>query len=185
MEESITEVIGGCLRASQIFVLILAVAVVAVVGSSYKTSREQSQIVVSALTAGGPALEKAGVPQSCVGKKFCITAFIAPWCGVCNQTIPAFRSIKEFVSKSRPDVGFGLVIGAGEPAENESKRKELADIDSYIDQSGGIMDKRNIRAFPTWIVVNDSGKEIFRKPAGVTLPDENAVRAFIAEMGVR
>jgi hypothetical protein len=170
------------LRAHHFLILVIAVAAVAVVGSSYKESRQQSQIVTSALAAGGVALEKAGIPQSCAGKKFCITAFIAPWCGVCNHSIPAFRSINKYVSKNRTDIGFGLVIGAGEPGENQSKKKELSDIESYVDQSGAVMDKRNIKAFPTWVVVNDSGKEIFRKAAGINLPDENSVRGFVLEM---
>jgi hypothetical protein len=173
------------LRTYHFFILAVAVAAAAGVASSYRQGRQQDQLVSSALAAGGAALESAGIPASCAGKKFCITAFIAPWCGVCNQSIPAFRSINQYVSKSRSDVGFGLVIGAGESSENESKKKELSDIDSYVDQNGKVMDKRNIKAFPTWVVVNDSGKEIFRKPAGVNLPDESAVRTFLAEMGVR
>lgn len=166
----------------KILTFALAIGVIAFIGSSYRAKREESQFLASALKSGGAALERAGIPQDCFGKRYCITAFIAPWCEACNFTIPAFRSLKSYLEKNRSDVGFGLVIGAASPSENKQKKIELSDIESYTDDEQAIMKRRGIKAFPTWVVIDNQGAELFRKPLGLALPNEESVRSFLSQM---
>jgi thiol-disulfide isomerase/thioredoxin len=144
--------------------------------------RKQDKIVAQSMKAGGTQLAKAGIPASCTGKKYCVTAFIAPWCGACRMTEPAFQSIHKHLQENPGEVGFGLVIGAASPEENAKRQQDLAPIESYTDDSGEIMQSRGIRAFPTWVTVDNTGKEVFRQAGGMKIPDESQVAQAIESM---
>src|SRR4051794_35168419 len=125
------------MRSWQFVVLALITYAIWSVSHDYILKRDQSKLLAAALKSG--AIAEYGIPKNCLGKKYCVTAFIAPWCGVCNSTVPTFKALHNSLPKLRPDVGFGLVIGADSSAENLKKKKELSDIESYTDDTGDIM----------------------------------------------
>lgn len=119
-----------------------------------------------------------GIPNSCTGKKYCITVFVAPWCPACKSSQESFRSIAQYLPQNRPDVGFGVVIGAGSPEENHSEKDVLAQLDVQTDDSGSILKKRNITSFPTWLINDPTGKEIFRESAGLNVNPSQVPQLF-------
>jgi len=155
--------------------IILVIYCVLIEGKKWSRHREQNQVVTQALVDGGAQLASVGIPANCVGKKFCITVFIAPWCPVCHSCEPTFRGLYKYLPKNRPDVGFGLVIGSDRPEKNAKKQKELEPIESYTDDSGSIMNTRHISAFPTWVVTSDSGEELSRQTGGLVVNAESQI----------
>ncbi len=121
-----------------------------------------------------------GIPKSCVGKKYCITAFIAPWCGVCQTSEPTFLALNKHLATAHPDVGFGLVIGADKPETNALKQNQLSSIESYTDDSGNIMKLREIRAFPTWITIDENGKEVYREAGGFRVTTDDQMPGLVS-----
>lgn len=155
-------------------VLILAVIYgLATDGRAWWLSRSQARLVQKAVASGSRDLASVGVPTNCAGKKFCITVFIAPWCGVCRNSEPTFKIFNQYLSEKRSDIGFGLVIGAATAEQHLQKQKDLAPIESYLDDSGSLMKLRQIRAFPTWVATNQTGKEIFRQAGGMNLSSDS------------
>lgn len=116
-----------------------------------------------------------GVPENCNSKKYCITVYVAPWCPACKATQSAFFAIQKYIPEHRKDVGFGVVVGAASKGENEAEVNELKPVEAYADNSGQIMKNRNIKSFPTWIINDQSGQEIFRQPGGFQITDEGQV----------
>jgi thiol-disulfide isomerase/thioredoxin len=135
----------------------------------------------SALAQSGVNLETLGLAPNCKDKTYCITAYIAPWCGACQATEPTFRALQEMLPRLRPQAGFGLVIGASEPARHEEKKRELAPIEAYADDSGLLMKSRRVNGFPTWIVTDAKGKEISRMAGGITATNEGQLDQFLRE----
>lgn len=148
----------------------------------WNKSRQQSRLVASAYSSGNSvALASSGVPASCVNKKYCVTVFVAPWCPACNQSQVTFKALHAFLPNGRPDVGFGVVIGDGDSAQNMSKKRDLGPIDAIIDDSGSIMKSRQIASYPTWIVNDESGRELLRKSGGVTITGDEQVKALLKQ----
>ncbi len=148
------------------------------------SATEQSKIVSESLKAGGAQLSSAGIPTNCVGKEICITVFVAPWCPACHYSEPTFHAFQKYLPKNRPDIGFGVVIGASTAEENEKKKSELAPVESYADNTNQIMKLRQINAFPTWVITNAEGKEIHRQGGGIQVTQEAQVaQALAAIMG--
>lgn len=143
--------------------------------------RKQSEVMQKALQQGGN-LAELGVPNSCKEKQYCVTVFIAPWCGVCTSTEPTFHAFHNFLPKLRPNTGFGLVIGADSAASHAQKRTELMPIESITDDSGKIMQTRRIEAFPTWIVHDQSGKEVFRRAGGFSATTEEEISQVLTQL---
>lgn len=138
-----------------------------------KNLKEQSKIVAASLASGAAGLESAGIPKNCVGKKYCVTVFVAPWCPACHHSEPTFRSLHTYLPTNRPDVGFGVVIGAASKEENASKQKELSPIETYADDSNSIMKLRQIKSFPTWVTTDATGTELHRQGGGYRVTQES------------
>lgn len=129
---------------------------------AYRLNREMKSV-----QAGVGNKADFGIPNSCLGKKFCITVFVAPWCPACKASQGSFSSISQYLPQNRPDIGFGVVIGNGSLAENNAEKEVLSNLDVQTDNTGLIFKKRNISSFPTWVVNDQTGKEIFRESAGL------------------
>lgn len=151
-------------------------------GKKWKESRQNNQVLVDAMAEGDLAMQKVGIPQSCLGKQYCITVFVAPWCGACQSSEPGFLTMNRYIASNRPDIGFGIVVGAGTPSENQRKKDELSDLSSRVDEGDAAMKLRNIRAFPTWIATDLRGNEIFRKAAVYHMSSDQEVHALLGEM---
>ncbi len=92
-------------------------------GREWISKGQREQTVAQALSQGGQALADIGIPANCSAKKYCITVFVAPWCGVCRSAEPTFRAFSQFLPSLRPEVGFGIVIGDASAADNAKKKR--------------------------------------------------------------
>jgi thiol-disulfide isomerase/thioredoxin len=160
--------------------ILMLIAAVVVLKSLHTLKSEKQQTELSSRTASEFKL------QNCEGKKLCITVYIAPWCGVCNQSIPTFRAVHEHLPQLRSQAGFGLVVGGNSATSTiDDKIKELKPLEAFNDNTDKLIKYRRIRAFPTWIVTDDKGKEIFRRPGGgPTAPTKESVEALLKDMGI-
>ncbi|MES2854947.1 MAG: hypothetical protein V4692_03735 [Bdellovibrionota bacterium] len=128
---------------------------------------------------------QAEVFDGCKDKERCITAYVAPWCPVCKDNHPTFRLLDSYLAKRMPNVGFNLVIGAAKPEENAKEKEILAPLNSVIDDSGDIMKANAIEGFPTWIVRDREGKEIYRTAGGIRLAQEEEVGELLRLLKVQ
>ncbi len=119
----------------------------------------------------------------CKAKKTCITAYVAPWCGVCKASIPSFRLLNAFINEHRPDVGFNIVVGAGRnPNDNTNEASNLSPLKAVADDSGELMQASRIAAFPTWIVREQSGREIYRQAGGLQIAKAEQAELLLREL---
>jgi thiol-disulfide isomerase/thioredoxin len=56
----------------------------------------------------------------CTNKKFCVLAYVAPWCPACKQISPKLKEALEKSPKMK-DYGFKVVVGQGKPSENDAE----------------------------------------------------------------
>ena len=136
-------------------------------------------------TAATPVASKSTAtdwkPASCEKKRLCITVYIAPWCGVCQASEPTFHAFQLLLPKLRPDVGFGLVIGNASPTQNLKMKEDLDPIDSFADDSGSLMRTQKINAFPTWVIRDQAGNEVFRKAGGFQVVSESQIEDLLTQ----
>jgi thiol-disulfide isomerase/thioredoxin len=116
----------------------------------------------------------------CTGKSRCITVYVAPWCPVCRQSIPTMRLIDSYLAKNKPDVGINVVVGADRPEKIEEEAKELASLNALADISGEVMRANAVSVYPTWLVRDQAGKEIFRKASGIQIQSEDQVPIILS-----
>jgi thiol-disulfide isomerase/thioredoxin len=154
--------------------------VLGALGAGYKTFQEE--YFSGSAPESTVSSVKNGMPASCDGKKYCITVFIAPWCGACRMSEPSFHALHKYLPTNRSDVGFGLIIGGASAAQNSQKQSELAPISSRKDDSGNIMSAKKIKAFPTWIATDENGKEIFRRAGGIQISGDAQISQTLSMM---
>lgn len=144
-----------------------------------QSKRLQKKIQVAQHTPAAQA--EFGTPQSCAGKKLCITVYVAPWCGACRISQPTFKALNAYLPKYRSDIGFGVVVGGSSPHEHSSEQQKLSPVESLADNGGTILKNRGIKAFPTWIVNDSTGKEVVRKSGGMSLSEDAQIEMLLAQ----
>ena len=73
------------------------------------------------------------------------------------------------------------VVGAGASSENDEEKQILSPIETVADNSGRIMKSRKISAFPTWIINDSTGKEIFRQAGSPQLSSDDQVPLLFSQ----
>lgn len=125
--------------------------------------------------------EEYGIPNNCMGKKYCITVFVAPWCPACKASEATFRMLNDYIRKNRSEIGFGLVMGAGSAEQNLAEKAVLTPLEVTLDDSGEIFKNRGITAYPTWIVTDKTGREKFNKAGGLSVADITQIPMLLAQ----
>ncbi len=149
-------------------------------GRSWFQERRESMQMASAISRG--AFAEVGIPTACTNKSYCVVTYVAPWCGVCKSNEPTFQALQKFLSTNRTDVGFGLVIGGASSEENLKMKKDLSGVESYTDDNGKLLKMRDIRVFPTWVVLDSKGNEINRQPGGFVVTEEAGLRQLVNQL---
>ncbi len=122
---------------------------------------------------------------ACEGKSQCITVYVAPWCPACKMSEPTFQMFHSYLGKNHPDIGFKIIIGGGKPAQNAEHQIALRPIAALTNDSGEIMQNLKVSAYPTWIVTDSSGNELFRNAGGLQLSKEEQVELFLKQYARR
>ncbi|MGZ3724166.1 MAG: TlpA family protein disulfide reductase [Pseudobdellovibrio sp.] len=148
-------------------------------GRAYLKTQRQNRLMQNA-KAGSATGTELGVPLSCKDKKYCITVFVAPWCPVCKSSQGTFKMLADYLPQNRPDIGFGVVIGDGTPEQNKSEKEVMTPLEVQIDDNGSVLKARGVSSFPTWVVNDQNGKEIFRRAGGIQL-SPGQVPLFISQ----
>lgn len=128
-------------------------------------------IFVSVLTSAKaqfPDIEVKDIDQNRIsfidlkGEKFTVIDFWATWCKPCVTAIPKINSIHdEFSSK-----GIGFIGVNVDGPRNLSKVKPFTNsmnirYSVVLDPDQDLVNRFNVNAFPTLIVLNEKGKEVF------------------------
>ena len=161
--------------------------VLAITFTAFGLSRNAIENQKPSMASRGPASDansNYGWPNSCVGKKFCITVFVAPWCPICKGSQATFKLVQQYISQNREDVGFGLVMSTGESDARRREKNILAPVEVTLDDSEIIMRNRRIAGFPTWIVNDGSGNEVFNKSGARTVKSISEVSDLLEGMGI-
>lgn len=161
---------------------IVSIAVLAVLtwqGYEVVQTKRQQRSVQAEIPPTPIAKSETDTPSSCVGKKLCITVYVAPWCGACRISQPTFKALNAYLPKHRDDVGFSVVVGGASPNEHLAEQKKLNPVQSVADDAGVILKSRGIKAFPTWIVHDSNGKEIVRKSGGMSLSEDAQIQMLL------
>lgn len=165
---------------NKILLIILALLVyeVSAVKFEWPTIYSRFQVRPASRLADPTANE---ILNACKIKKHCITAFVAPWCPVCKSSVSSLRLIDDYLLKYRKDVGLNIVVGAAAPDSNDKEVSQLQPLKAVADNTGEIMKSEHIQAFPTWIVRDKMGHEIFRKAGGIQIAQQSEVEMLLRE----
>ena len=161
--------------------------VLAIMFTAFGLSRQGVQIPDAQSSSRAPASDpnsEYGWPNNCHGKKYCITVFVAPWCPICKGSQPTFKLLQQYISANRKDLGFGLVMSTGESEERRREKAAVAPIEVTLDDTQVIMRNRRIDGFPTWIVNDSNGNEVFNKSGARTVKSASEVDNLLSDIGI-
>jgi len=122
------------------------------------------------------SLEKLG------GEKLTVIDFWATWCKPCVTGIPKLNSIyQEFSKQGVEFIGVNV-----DGPRNQSKVKPFANslgikYPIVLDPNQDLVNDFNVTAFPTLIVLNSKGKEVFVHE-GFNPGDENIIKEEITKL---
>ena len=111
--------------------------------------------------------------ESCQDKQKCVVLYVAPWCPVCERTLPVALEIGRRWSTSEAGSGTGLriLVGNDKPEKCVAKAQKIGPI-AAVDQNFEFGKQYGIRSFPTWIVFDSSGHELNRVSGGIYDTDQ-------------
>lgn len=116
------------------------------------------------------------------GEKLTVIDFWATWCKPCITAIPKLNSIyKEFSGQGIEFVGVNI-----DGPRNQSKVKPYAislniKYPIVLDPDLELVSEFNVTAFPTLIILNEKGKEVFVHE-GFNPGDENIIREELSKL---
>lgn len=96
--------------------------------------------------------------NTCEGRDFCVSVYMAPWCPHCKTALP---KVQQLLSKTQMGgkTGVRVVIGMGEPAQNEAMANAIAK-NVVLDHDTKIAKQLNVRGVPSFIVLDKEGTVI-------------------------
>ena len=145
-------------------------------------------IIAISMKAQLPNLEVKDLNQNWVslndikGEKLTVIDFWATWCKPCVSSIPKLNSIYEDFSK----LGVEFIGINVDGPRNLAKVKPFATslnikYPIILDPNQDLVDEFNVNVFPTLIVINNAGKEVFIHE-GFNPGDEKLIREELANL---
>jgi len=111
----------------------------------------------------GPLRDPSHLPgNTCSGRDFCISVYMAPWCPHCKSAVPQVQKLLS-ASQSAQKPGVKVVIGMGEPEQNEAMGKSIAR-DVALDNDTSLAEKLKIQGVPSYLVLDKEGTVILDGP---------------------
>lgn len=116
------------------------------------------------------------------GEKYTVVDFWATWCKPCVAAIPKLNEIYAEFS----DKGVNLIGVNVDGPRNQAKVKPLVrslnvNYPILLDPDQELVNDLNVSAFPTLLVFNSKGKEVFVHE-GFTAGDEDIIRKKLTEL---
>lgn len=111
----------------------------------------------------GPLRDPAHLSgNTCEGRDFCVSVYMAPWCPHCKTAMPQVQKL--LAASQRPgQAGVNVVIGMGEPAQNEAMANAIAK-NVTVDNDTKIAKRLKIQGVPSFLVLDKEGTVILDGP---------------------
>jgi hypothetical protein len=147
---------------------------------------------------GGARIGAADVPHSglsrffyssdarhpCVGNRFCLVSYMAPWCPYCKRSLPAYRQMRTLASQSR-ELGVALVLSpAGRGFDGATSLAEGIAGPVYKDQwdqAWSVVKQQSgrISGVPAWAVYDADGRMVSSASGAVMQSGKGAIKRFL------
>jgi thiol-disulfide isomerase/thioredoxin len=113
--------------------------------------------------------QQNGSDNLCHHRKYCLISVMAPWCPISRGTLPIIRSLEKKWKNSNT-IGIRVLITR---AQDDLKQKFAQEIGAVavIDPGNKIYSDLRFRAYPSWFLVDESGK-ILRTYRGGLVRDQ-------------
>lgn len=119
----------------------------------------------------------------CEGRKRCLVAYMAPWCGICKSNIPIYQHARSMIRRS-PEVGVMLVLSRvnrswrdyGAVARKIGGRVMLDPDDRAWDALGNA-----VNGVPAFVVYNGNGDIENLRPGGYRRVNKATARKMVEE----
>ncbi len=104
----------------------------------------------------------------CAQKRKCVVYYMAPWCPVCEATLPTALAISKIWTDAPVASvnGLRILVGNDKPAKSEALAKKIGWLAS-TDAGDKFSRQYQVTSFPTWIVFDAKGLEVLRVSAGI------------------
>lgn len=117
-----------------------------------------------------------GTTQSpCVGRKKCLVAVIAPWCGYCRRSTPMIKSLLQKYGGSG-DLMVNAVVTADEDQSTAQYAGELG-AGAFSDPGNAFSSAMGVRGFPTWVLFDEQGRTV--KSASGAFPSADQLFSYM------
>lgn len=94
--------------------------------------------------------------DTCAGKDFCVTVYLAPWCPHCQSAVPKVQKMLA-LTKIGGKNGVRVAVGMGEPSQNEAMARAIAGGGVTVDQDSSLARKWNVSGVPSYQVLDKEG----------------------------
>lgn len=102
--------------------------------------------------------------ELCPGKAQCVIVFIAPWCPVCEASIPFIAALNNSL-KINPGIGLEVIIGNDELESIITSAKKVGG-SVRLDVNDEFLMAASITSFPTWLLVDRHRRVLTRFSGG-------------------
>jgi protein-disulfide isomerase len=101
--------------------------------------------------------------DTCVGKKFCVIVYLAPWCPHCKASLSQAQTLlgKSLVG----DTGVRVVVGLGRGSDSSAMAARIAR-NITLDDDESIAHKLGVRGVPAYVVLDSEGTKLIEGAEG-------------------
>ena len=125
----------------------------------------------------------SGNGHPCEGNRYCMVAYMAPWCPYCKRSLPAYQQMLTMASRT-PDLGVALVLSAaGRGYDDATALAEKIPGPVYKDrwdQAWSVVKQQSgsISGVPAWAVYDADGLMVSSASGAVMNSGERTIKSF-------
>lgn len=104
----------------------------------------------------------------CLITKYCLTAYVTPWCPACEQTKPTLKRLQSVFNDG--SVGVQVIMGQDQLAKLEAACSDYGS-GCGLDSDGVISKNLGVGSFPTYFLWDTSTRQRVARPRAFSAPD--------------
>ncbi len=122
----------------------------------------------------------------CVGKRYCLVSYMAPWCPYCKRSLPAYNRMRS-MAQGKAELGVVAVLSpAGRGFDNATALAERINGPVYRDRADRAWSavkarSKRISGTPGWAMYDGRGELVASTSGAVMDSDKQAVRTFLEQ----